>query len=291
MNQGRLAVEAQGVRAGYGGRDALRGLSIKVPEGSIYALLGRNGAGKSTLIRCLLGQMKPREGRALLLGEDAWRRRAALMDRVGVVPEEPDLPPAMRVAQIEAFCAALYASWDGTGFAERLDRFRLDRSALAGSLSRGQKTRLALALALAPEPELLVLDDPTLGLDPVARRSFYEDLAGVLAERPMSILLATHDLAGVEGFADRIGILKDGRLLLDEGLEELKARFRRIRWSGDPPAPGPFAPMRIESKPWGMEALVAKFDAPRLPAGMEAEPLALEDLFIALVDAEQEVLA
>lgn len=291
----KRVLEVRELCAGYGSHDALHGVTLSVEEGSVCALLGRNGAGKSTLVRCLLGQMQARSGNALLFGVDAWCRRAELMDRVGVVPEDPDLPPTMRVSQIAAFCARLHATWDTAGFQERLDRFRIDGSALAGSLSRGQKTRLALALALASQPELLVLDDPTLGLDAVARRSFYEELGAVLAERPATVLMATHDLAGVEGFADRIAILREGRLVLEENLEELKARFRRLRWTGDLAEADLEAlqPLRMDRKPWGTEALVARFDEGRLPAvaGIEVEPLPLEDLFIALADEGKEVLA
>ncbi len=293
--QGGPILEIQDLRAGYGARDALRGVNLAVPGGSVCALLGRNGAGKSTLVRCLVGQMRARSGQVRLFGEDAWRRRASLMDRVGVVPEDPDLPPGMRVDQVAAFCAGLHRSWDAGGFRERLARFRIEGSALAGGLSRGQKTRVALALALASQPELLVLDDPTLGLDPVARRSFYEELGAVLAERPATVLMATHDLAGVEGFADRIAILREGRLVLEEGLEDLKARCRRLRWSGTVAEVDLAAlePLGVERRPWGTEALVARFDEGALPAaeGLEVESLPLEELFIALADAGQEVPA
>ena len=295
MNDGRRRIlDIRELRAGYGFRDALHSVTLAVEEGSVCALLGRNGAGKSTLVRCLLGQMKARGGKALLFGQDGWRWRAELMDRVGVVPEDPDLQPTMRVSQIAAFCERLHATWDGQGFRERLDRFRIDGSAQAGSLSRGQKTRLALALALASRPELLVLDDPTLGLDAVARRSFYEELGAVLAERPATVLMATHDLSGVEGFADRIVILREGRLVLEENLEELKARFRRLRWPHQVPEADleGLEPLRVERRPWGTEALVARFDEGKLPAvdGLEVEPLPLEDLFIALADDRKEVL-
>ncbi len=223
-----------GVTVRYGKAVAADAVSLQVARGSVYALLGRNGAGKSSLVRCLLGQQKPTAGTALLFGADAWATRVAAMVRVGVVPEEPDVPPEMTARAAAAFCAPLYPHWDAAGFAEQLKRFGVPDGVPAGRLSKGQRGQLSLALALAPAPELLVLDDPTLGLDVVARREFWEELVGDLADRGTTVLLTTHDLAGVEGIADRVGILVDGRLVIDESLEGLKGRFRRIRFASQP---------------------------------------------------------
>jgi len=209
-------------------------VTLQVARGSVYALLGRNGAGKSSLVRCLLGQQKPAAGTARLFGADAWTSRVAAMARVGVVPEEPDVPPEMTARAAGEFCARLYPRWDVVGFSERLARFGVPVEVPAGRLSKGQRGQLALALALAPGPELLVLDDPTLGLDVVARKEFWEELVGDLADRGTTVLLTTHDLAGVEGIAERVGILKEGRLVVDEPLEALKGRFRRVRFASLP---------------------------------------------------------
>jgi ABC-2 type transport system ATP-binding protein len=208
----------------YGRTTAVDGVTLRVAPGSIYALLGRNGAGKTSLIRCLLGQQKPSSGKTLLLGLDSWSKRAAAMRRTGVVPEEPDAPPEMSATRIAAFCARLYPSWDAAGFEARLRRFAVPRDVPFGRLSKGQKGLVALALALASSPEVLVLDDPTLGLDAVARRSLLEEVIVDLADRGTTILITTHDFAGVEGLADRVGILKDGRLVVDEAMETLKLR-------------------------------------------------------------------
>ena len=141
-----------------------------VARGAVYALLGRNGAGKSSLVRSMLGEQKPQSGTATLLGEDVWTHRTALMARVGVVAEEADAPPSMRVDALARFSASLYPRWDRAAFDERLARFSVAPRARFGDLSKGQKKQVSVALALAHEPELLVLDDPTLGLDVVARK-------------------------------------------------------------------------------------------------------------------------
>jgi ABC-2 type transport system ATP-binding protein len=202
----------------------LHDLRLAVPRGMVYALLGRNGAGKSSLVRCLLGQQKPTAGSARLFGRDAWAHRAWAMARVGVVPEEPDAPPEMTAAQILAFAARVYARWDAASTRARLARFAPLDVPFA-RLSKGQKGAVMLALALGHSPELLVLDDPTLGLDVIARDAVFGEVIGDLADHGTTVFITTHDLAAIERLADRIGILSGGRLALDEDVESLKARW------------------------------------------------------------------
>ncbi len=286
-----LSVEQLTVR--YGKKTALDAISLSVAPGSVYALLGSNGAGKSSLIRCLLGLRRPDAGTAYLLGRDVWRHRAEVLAEVGVVPEEPDAPASLTAQEIARFTARLYPQFDLAGFDERLRRFGVPKDQPFGSLSKGQKGQVGMALALAPSPRLLVLDDPTLGLDPRARRSVFEELIGELAERGTTVFLTTHELGAVEGIADRVGILRGGRLLIDEELEGLKARFRRLRWAHPEPgveaALGELAPLAVTRKAWGLEAIVSRFAEERWPSfarfgAAEVEPLRLEDLFLALVD-------
>jgi ABC-2 type transport system ATP-binding protein len=299
----------------YGDRLALDGLSFAVAPGSVYALLGPNGAGKSSLVRCLLGEQRPSAGRALLFGAEVWSERARLLAEVGVVPEEPDAPPAMNARQLLRFCSRLYPRWDGAGAAARLARFGVPLDVPFGRLSKGQKGQVSLTLALAPSPRLLILDDPTLGLDPLARRTLFEELIGELADRGTTVFLTTHDLAAVEGIADRVGILRGGRLLVDEDLESLKQRFRRISF---PPASAatpaatlpaalidaeraaalaPLEPVGVAARGFRTEAVVARWDEARFagagagsrsgtgPADIEVSALSLEEIFLALVGA------
>ena len=283
-------IEVESLTVRYGRRRALDGVSFEVAEGAVYALLGRNGAGKSSLVRCLLGAQRPAAGRALLFGQDVWRTRASLLAEVGVVSEEPDAPPAMTALQLSRFCARLYPHWDEAGLRERLERFGVPADLAFGRLSKGQKAQVSLALALAPNPRLLILDDPTLGLDPVARRSVFDQLIGELADRGTTVFLTSHDLAGVEGIADRVGILQDGRLVLDEEVESLKQRFRRISLPGEAGAPAlaELAPVAVASRGWGVEAVVAAWDEERfaeLPdRRAQVSSLTLEEIFLALVE-------
>jgi ABC-2 type transport system ATP-binding protein len=202
-----IRVDSLSVR--YGRSVAVDAVSLDVAPGSVYALLGRNGAGKSSLVRCLVGQQKPERGRVALFGEDVWSRREVLMQRVGIVPEDSDVPPEMPVARVAAFSRALYPRWNDEAVRARLERFSLRPEARFGNLSKGQKKQVMLTMALATSPELLVLDDPTLGLDVVARKSLFDEVISDLADRGTTVLITTHDLAGVEALADRVGILED----------------------------------------------------------------------------------
>lgn len=285
-----------GVGVAYGKRRILEDVSLRVEPGQVYALLGRNGAGKSSLVRCMLGMQYPTEGQASLFGEDAWTSRHQAMNRVGVVPESPDAPPRMRVDEVVAFCRNLHAQWDNSAVKKRLKRAGIAMDAKFGSLSRGQKSQASLALALGHGPELLVLDDPTLGLDAVARRGFFESLVGELADHKVAVFLTTHDLVGVEGVADRVGILRNGRLDIDEPMETLKSRLRRIRWGTSRPKLDGMKILREEQSAWGGEAIViasseAAFESLIHPDDeeVEVESVALEEAFIALVDENHEV--
>ncbi|HEX7828852.1 MAG TPA: ABC transporter ATP-binding protein [Thermoanaerobaculia bacterium] len=278
-------VRAANVSVRYGRRTAVDNVSLQVEPGSVYALLGRNGAGKSSLVRCLLGQLRPDQGSVELFGTDAWRNRTKLMLRVGVVSEEADAPPDSRVRDLATFSARLYPQWQQTAFDERLSRFGIAPAGRYGDLSKGQKKQVALALALATSPELLILDDPTLGLDVVARKSLFEEVIADLADRGITILITTHDLDSIESIADRVGILKDGRLVLDEDAETLKARFRRVRVAGPAPV---FAEKQLavaSARAWGSgtEAVVTNYNETALE-GLRADsaPMSLEEIFIAV---------
>lgn len=279
---------ADGVTVRYGRKTAVDGVTFSVEPGSVYALLGRNGAGKSSLVRALLGMFRPDAGRATLFGEDVWRHRTRLMDRIGVVSEEADAPPEMRVRDLAWLTSRLYSRWTPAAFDDRIGRFGIGPATRYADLSKGQKKQVALALALATSPELLVLDDPTLGLDVVARKSLFEEVIADMAERGLTVFITTHDLSAVEGIADRVGILKDARLVLDEETETLKARFRRIRVASQPAALAQTNLITASVRQWGTsgtEAVVSNYndlELARLREGAEVTPMSLEEIFIAV---------
>ena len=217
------ALEMDGLTVSYGRTHVVEGLTLAAPRGSVFALLGRNGAGKSSLLRVLLGQRPPAKGRVRLLGEDPWKHRTSLMARVGVVPEEPDAPPEMTPMALSALCRRLHARWDAPAVAERFRRFEVPTDREFSRLSKGQKGAVMLALALGHAPELLLLDDPTLGLDVVARDAVFREVIGDLADRGTTVFVTTHDLQAIEGIAEHVAILHGGRLALSGRLEALKA--------------------------------------------------------------------
>lgn len=295
-------IDVERLTVRYGKTTALDDVSLQVTPGSVYALLGRNGAGKSSLVRCLLGQQKPTSGRVRLLGRESWQHRVALMRDLGVVPEEPDAPLSMTPKQLGRFCSRLYPRWDAAGFAARLNRFEVPATTAFGQLSKGQKAQVMMALALAPQPRLLVLDDPTLGLDVVARRAVYEELIVELADWGMTVFITSHDLAGIEAVADRVAILSARKVALEEPLESLKKRFRRVTFGridghGDRSSDGTdllaaLEPLEVRSRGRGIEALVSRFDDEafeRLRSnadveGAEAMPASLEEIVIAVTE-------
>lgn len=296
-----LSLESLTVR--YGKTLACDAVSLSVTRGSVFTLLGRNGAGKTSLVRCALGQQKPDAGRATLFGEDAWKTRTRAMGHIGVVPEEPDAPPSLTAAQLADFCRPLYSAWDSASFFGRLERYGVPARLPFGRLSKGQKALVHLALALGHSPELLVLDDPTLGLDPLARRVFYDEIVGDLADRGVTVFLTTHDLAGIEGLATQVGILDGGRLIVEEDIETLKRRFRRIRYGNRMTETrtefgtelDTFEALRVRVRGWGIDAVVsnyedASFDRFRAMDGVvdaEASAMSLEEIFLAVVGEER----
>jgi len=300
-----IRIESLTVR--YGRALACADASLAVTAGAVYALLGRNGAGKSSLVRCLLGEQKATSGRALLFDGDSWRTRRAAMARIGATPEDPDAPPAMTARELSDFCRRIYPRWDGGAVDTRLERFGVPARTPFGRLSRGQKAQVMLALALGHSPELLILDDPTLGLDAVARRALYDEIVGDLADRGTTIFLTTHDLAGFESLVTRVGILKAGRLVLDEDMESLRSRYRRIHYTNrlteTRTAFGTeldfFDAVRVRVRGWGIEAIVSNFDEVsferfRAIDGVEnatAEALPLEEVFLAVAGQEKEAKA
>ena len=294
LDGGESVIDIDNLTMRYPSGFSLSQVSLSVQKGSVYALVGRNGAGKSTLIRCLLGVQRQTSGAAMLLGRSSWEHRTTLMEQVAVVPEDPDVPPEMTALQVSRFCSRLYKRWDGKSLEDRLNRFGVPLRVSFGKLSKGQKRQVALAVALASSPELLILDDPTLGLDVVARKAVFEEVIGELADRGITLFLTTHDLAGVETLADHVGILHKGKLVFDQPLELLKQRFRRLRYtsSSEPQSSvvRNFKVVRARSIGSLAEAVVSDFEQERFDGddGMvEAEAMSLEEIFLAVMsDAE-----
>lgn len=213
----------------YDGRCVLDGVSLEVPRGCIYGLLGRNGSGKTTIIRILLGLEPPTRGRTLMLGEDSRNLSANAHGRIGYVAEGHHLIQSYKVGRLVDLCKGLSLQWNGEFFGQLMETFRLPLDRKVKDLSTGMRAQLNLALAMAIDPELVILDDPTLGLDTVARRQFLELAIDVIQRQGRTILFSSHILSDVERIADRIGVLVAGKLVVDCSLDEIKSRIKRLR--------------------------------------------------------------
>ncbi|MFL5342387.1 MAG: ABC transporter ATP-binding protein [Gemmataceae bacterium] len=224
----------------YGGKTAVDRLTLDVPAGSIYALLGDNGAGKSSTIRVLTGQQPADAGRAEILGQDCWANAVALRHRVGYVPERPRFYDWMTVTEIGGFVAGFHKPGFELRYRDLVENFRLDAAAKLKNLSKGGYAKVGLALALAIDPEVLILDEPTSGLDLLTRREFLASMVD-LAGEGRTILISSHQISEVERVASHVAILAEGKLVVAEPLEDLKKRFVRLRLRHEGAPPDPFA--------------------------------------------------
>jgi ABC-type multidrug transport system ATPase subunit len=223
-------IRLDGVTKQFGSKRALDGVSLDVPSGVVFALLGENGAGKTTAIRILLGLTEPDSGRASVLGQDPAREGREIREKVGYVAERPTLYDWMTVSEIGWFTAGFYGSGFFQNYLRLAEEYHLPLACKIKHLSKGMRAKVSLALALAHEPELLVLDEPTSGLDTLVRREFLEGMIDIAAAG-RTVLLSSHQIGEVERVADVIAILRDGRLLLVERLDTLKDQIRELNIS------------------------------------------------------------
>ena len=284
------AIVTQRLTKYYGNKAVVRDVDLRVPRGCVYGLLGRNGAGKSTLLKMLLGFVRPDYGQARLLGENLEQLSCATRARIAYLAEGHPLYGRMTIEQAVALVRPFYPRWDQALVREVLDHFALSPRARIGRLSKGQRAQVSLTLALAPDPELLVLDDPTLGLDPNVRRDFLESAILLIQRQGRSILLSSHILADVERIADRIGVMVDGVLRVDCPTDQFKQAVRKVLVQFHDPQPEPLKLSGlISDTPVGSrrELIFVGFGSEQQaqldalgPSSVELVDLNLEDAFI-----------
>src|SRR5579871_575376 len=221
-------VELDNVTRHFGTKRALDQVTFHIPAGSVVGLVGENGAGKTTLIKHIMGLLKAQSGRVRVFGLDPVADPVGVLSRIGYLSEEPDLPGWMRIDELLRYMAAFYPGWDHT-YADRLRReFGLEPQARVKDLSKGQRARAGLTVALAYRPELLVLDEPSSGLDPIVRRDILSAIIRTIADEGRTVLFSSHLLDEVERVADRVAMIHEGRILLTSTMEELKEQHRRL---------------------------------------------------------------
>lgn len=293
-----MAISTVGLTKYFGARPVVQQLDWQLPRGSITGLLGLNGAGKTTTLRMLMGLLEPTRGESYLLGTNSRELTAEDRARIGYTSEGHFLYRWMTVRECERFQRATFPRWNANCFAEAIQRFGIHPGQTARTLSRGQRAGVSMALTLATEPELLILDDPALGLDPVSRRALNETLLDFCGGGQRTVLLSSHLLDDIERVADRIAIMVDGRLLADTTLDDFLARVGV--WSVQVP-PGTksldFIPGLIHARTLGGRTIVTVADPDvdtestlmRITGGA-VEPLAVtfEDAVIAYLARSQE---
>jgi len=212
----------------FGATTALDAVSLSLPRGAVYGLVGANGAGKTTLIRHILGLLRAQGGSVRVFGLDPVADPVGVLSRIGYLSEENDLPGWMRVDELVRYSRAFYPAWDDAYADELRQAFALDPAARIQSLSRGQKARAGLLVALAHRPELLLLDEPSSGLDPVVRRDILEAIIRTIAHEGRTVLFSSHLLEEVERVADHVTMVSHGRIALSAPLDAIKESHRHV---------------------------------------------------------------
>jgi ABC-2 type transport system ATP-binding protein len=286
-------LRVEGLRKSFGRREVLSNLGFTLESGRVHGLLGRNGEGKTTLARILLGVIPRDGGRMTFKGSDIAFADASYKQAIGLVPEDPFFYEAMSVGELIRFNSTFFPRWNAGKAADSLASFGLEPKARIRQLSRGQKLKLELAVALAAEPELLVLDDPTSGLDVPTRQDVLKGVIRNLADAGTTVLFATHMVHELERIVDRLFILHGGRLVLDDDYERVKAAARSVRltFANGPPEgltiPGA-RQIRVDGRtveavvyPWNhaSEEAVKTCGA----SDVEISALSLEDIFVSFV--------
>jgi ABC-2 type transport system ATP-binding protein len=285
-------IELTNVTKQYGPHTALADVSLAVPPGVVFALLGENGAGKTTAIKLMLGLTEPTTGDVRVLGLDSRRDGFEIRRRVGYLPERPTLYEWMTAAEIGWFTAGFYADGFEQEFRNLVAGFHVPLDRKLSQLSKGMRAKVALSLAMAHQPELLVLDEPTSGLDTMVRREFMESMVDIAAEG-RTVLLSSHQISEVERVADIVAIVHGGRLLAVERLDEMKQSTRELTVTVHdaaaplPPIPGETIHQRRRGRQW--DVLVRSLDEPDLErlrfaegiVAVESRTPSLEEIFVA----------
>jgi ABC-2 type transport system ATP-binding protein len=219
-----IAISASGLTRYFGDTPVVRQIDFSIPRGIVVGLLGLNGTGKTTTLRMLMGLLAPTRGSSHVLGVNSQQLTAADRTRIGYTVEGHFVYPWMKVQECEQFQSQTFSHWNRRLFHDTIDRFGINATSRVSNLSRGQRAGVSLALTLSGSPEILILDDPALGLDPISRRSLNETLLEFVATGERTVLLSSHMLDDVERIADRVLIMVDGRIMVDCSIANLLAR-------------------------------------------------------------------
>src|SRR6478609_8441122 len=286
-------IDIQGVTRQFGAKRALDNVSLAVPRGTVFGLVGANGAGKTTLIRHVLGLLKAQTGSVRVFGPDPVKEPVSVLSRLGYLSEEGDLPGWMRGDEVMRYMRAFYPTWD-EAYAQDLRRqFALDPAAKVKTLSKGQKARAGLLVALAYRPELLLLDEPSSGLDPIVRRDILGAIVRTIADEGRTVLFSSHLLEEVERVSDCVAMLRNGRIVFSGELDIVKQSHHRLTLRFDderrePPALNGVLSWEGRGREWSIVAR-GQLDELTMAASaagaavVEQHRLSLDEIFLAQV--------
>ncbi len=276
-----IALTTRGLGKRYGRRWALSDCSLELPAGHVAGLVGPNGAGKTTLLELAVGLIEPSAGSIAVLGGKTSATPEQL-GRIGFVAQQMPLYASLSVAEHLRLGAALNPRWDAALAQSRIDRLDLDAGQRAGTLSGGQRAQLALTLAIAKRPELLMLDEPVAGLDPLARREFLQDLMAFTAEQPVTVVLSSHLIADLERVCDYLILLADGHVQLAGEVDELLATHRRLSGPRRDSSPLPASQQVVEESHAARQStLLVRTEEPIIDPAWSVEQVSLEDIVLA----------
>ena len=290
MNEANKLVEMEGIIKRFGRTTALDGIDVAIPSGRIVGLVGANGSGKSTLLRHIVGLYLPDQGHCRTFGTEAAQLTAPELARIGYVHQEGELLEWMTVKQLLRYVAAYYPTWNLDLQQRFLDDFEIPIKLRVGTLSPGKRQQVAILLAIAFEPDLLILDEPASGLDPIARSLFLDLLLGIIQDQNRTIIISSHILSDIEKVIDHVLIMQQGRLLRDCGFDQLQESYLKVNLTtldADLPAQLDF-PGIIESQQTSRHAVLTLADADRssvadrartLNCQVSFEHLSLEEIY------------
>ncbi len=284
------ALEVVGVTKRFKQQVAVRDLNLVIPKGTTFGFLGPNGAGKTTTIRMLMGLLRRDAGQVRVLGLDPLRDALTIRQRVGYVPEQQCIYRWMRVDEAIGFCRRVYPTWNEQICSDLLRLFGLPKDKKVRQLSKGMLVKLSLLLALSHDPEMLILDEPMAGLDPLAREELLDGVLRAVAGRERAIVFSSHTFDDVQRMADEVGIMYEGQLLVRAGVDELLRKTKRIRAilkNGQAAGPPPEGTIwhRVQNREWLLtvadfsEATVQRLQAANPLQAVEVSDLGLEDIF------------
>jgi ABC-2 type transport system ATP-binding protein len=296
-SRGAPVIRISNLSRRFGARDALSDVSLTIPPGEVFGLLGANGAGKTTLIRHVMGLLRAQRGSVSVFGLDPVSNPTAVLAHVGYLSELNELPEWMRVEELIRFTRSFYPSWDDSYAGSLQQMFELDPCRQIQQLSKGQRARVGLLLALAHRPQLLVLDEPSSGLDPLVRRDILRAVIETITHEGRTVLFSSHLLDEVERVADHVAIIENGRIIQDEPMEQLKSRYHRLVLHFDvalsaPPRVDGFFNWHGGGRDWTAYFRGDADEAAQLTAALNAQLVdfaspSLNEIFVALVGSKR----